>query len=551
MLKPGSSYDEIYGSFEWKIPDYFNMGVDICDKWANQRYRLALVYENEKGQVEKYTFWDLKRLSNALANGLSANGVKTGDRVGILLPQSPEAGISHIAVYKMGAVVMPLFTLFGPEALTYRLNNSEAAAVITDGPNLSKILEIREDLPHLRTIIVIRDKAPDGVLSFEEIIEKGSHDFSPLKTRADDPALISYTSGTTGPPKGAYHAHRVLLGHLPGIQFPHNFFPKEDDFFWTPADWAWMGGFLDVLLPSWHYGTPVFAHRARKFDGEEAFHILAKYGIRNAFMPPTALKMMRQVKNPKRRHDFNMRTIGSGGEALGEELLAWGREVMGLTINEFYGQTEVNLVVGSCAEVMEIRPGSMGKAIPGHVVEVVNDSGDVLPPGEVGEVGIQRPDPVMCLGYWKNPEATREKYAGDWWVTGDLAKKDEDGYFWFVGRKDDLITSSGYRIGPAEIEDCLMGHPAVAMAAVVGSPDPVRTEVVKAFIVPEKTAAPGSELAEEIQNYVKKRLAAHEYPREIEFVGELPMTNTGKIIRRELKKREIERKKGQSSQGRP
>ncbi len=543
MLKPGGTYDDIYRSFEWKIPRYFNMGVDICDKWAHQRYRLALVYEDEKGGIEKYTFWDLKRLSNGLANGLTANGIGPGDRVGILLPQSPEAGISHIAVYKMGAVVMPLFTLFGPEALAYRLNNSEAAAVITDGANLSKILEIMDDLPHLKTVIVTREKAPDGVLSFEGLVEKGAGTFKPAETLAENPALISYTSGTTGPPKGAYHAHRVLLGHLPGIQFPHNFFPKEDDFFWTPADWAWMGGFLDVLLPSWHYGTPVFAHRAKKFDGEKAFHILAKYGIRNAFMPPTALKMMRQVKDPGSRHDFKMRTIGSGGEALGEELLAWGKEVMGLTINEFYGQTEVNLVVGTCSEVMEVRPGSMGKAIPGHVVEVVDESGRVLPPGQVGEVGIKRPDPVLCLGYWKNPEATEEKYAGDWWITGDLARKDEDGYFWFVGRKDDLITSSGYRIGPAEIEDCLMGHPSVGMVAVVGSPDPVRTEIVKAFIVPEKGTEPGPELAEEIKTFVKTRLAAHEYPREIEFVSELPLTNTGKIIRRELKQREIERKK--------
>jgi len=544
MLKPGKSYDEIYNSFRWEIPEFFNMGVDVCDKWAQQRYRLALVYENGRGQVEKYTFWDLKRLSNGLANGLSANGIEAGDRVGILLPQSPEAGVSHIAVYKMGAVVMPLFTLFGPEALAYRLNNSRAAAVITDAANLSKILEIRDDLPHLRQIVLVRDKPPDGVLSFETLVEKGSQYFTPINTRAEDPAFISYTSGTTGPPKGAYHAHRVLLGHLPGIQFPHNFFPKEDDFFWTPADWAWMGGFMDVLLPSWHYGVPVFAHRARKFDAEEVFHLLAKYGIRNAFMPPTALKMMRQVKDPKSRHDYAMRSIGSGGESLGEELLAWGKEVMGLTINEFYGQTEVNLVVGSCSEVMETRPGSMGKAIPGHVVEVVDESGHPLPHGEVGEVGIKHPDPVMCLSYWNNPEATRDKYVGDWWVTGDLARKDEEGYFWFVGRKDDLITSSGYRIGPAEVEDCLMGHPSVGMAAVVGSPDPVRTEVVKAFIVLDRLAKPSPELEADIKNFVKVRLAAHEYPREIEFVSELPMTNTGKIIRRELKAREVERKKG-------
>ncbi len=543
MLRPCKTYREVYEAFCWEIPEFYNIGVDICDKWAHQRYRLALIYENEKGQQEQYTFWDLKRLSNRLANGLKAHGLGRGDRMGIMLPQCPEAGVSHIALYKLGAVAIPLFTLFGTDALAYRLSNSEAKAIVTDEANLPKILEIWEKLPHLRVVIVTRGQKREKVLDFWALIERGSAEFEPVQTRANDPAFISYTSGTTGPPKGAFHAHRVLLGHMPGIEFPHNFFPKEDDLFWTPADWAWMGGFMDVLLPSWHHGVPVVAHRAKKFDPEEAFHLLAKYGIRNAFMPPTALKMMRQVKDPRSRYDYQMRTIGSGGEALGEELLEWGKEVMGLTINEFYGQTEVNLVVGSCCEVMQIKPGSMGRAIPGHEVAVVDDSGNPVPTGTVGEVAIKRPDPVMCLEYWKNPEATREKYAGDWWVTGDLARQDEDGYFWFVGRKDDLITSSGYRIGPAEIEDCIIKHPAVSMVAVVGSPDEVRTEVVKAFIILKPGVSPGPDVEEEIKKFVKTRLAAHEYPREIEFVNELPMTATGKIMRKELKKLEIERKK--------
>jgi acetyl-CoA synthetase len=542
MLKPGATYEEVYGSFRWEIPEFYNIGVDTCDKWAPQRYRLALIYENEKGQLEQYTFWDLKRLSNRLANGLKAHGLGQGDRMGIMLPQSPEAGISHIAIYKIGAIAIPLFTLFGTDGLAYRLSNSEAKGIVTDEANLQKVLDVWEKVPSLKIVVVIRGERSEGILDFWELIEKGSAEFQPVQTRAEDPAFISYTSGTTGPPKGAFHAHRVLLGHMPGIEFPHNFFPKEDDLFWTPADWAWMGGFMDVLLPSWHHGVPVVAHRAKKFDPEEAFYLLSKYGIRNAFMPPTALKMMRQVKDPRSRYDYHMRSIGSGGEALGEELLEWGKEVMGLTINEFYGQTEVNLVVGSCCEVMEIRPGSMGKAIPGHEVAVVDDSGNPVPTGTVGEVAIKRPDPVMCLEYWKNPEATRDKYVGDWWVTGDLAKQDEDGYFWFVGRKDDLITSAGYRIGPAEIEDCIIKHPAVSMVAVVGSPDEVRTEVVKAFIILKPDMLPGPDIEEEIKKFVKTRLAAHEYPREIEFVSELPMTATGKIMRKELKKLEIERK---------
>ena len=544
MLKPGKTYQEVYNSFRWNIPELYNIGVDICDKWAHQRYRLALIYENENGQVDQYTFWDLKRLSNRFANGLQAQGIKTGDRIGILLPQSPETAISHIAIYKAGGIAIPLFTLFGTDALEYRLSNSQAKGIITDEANLHKILEIWERLPDLKVLIVTGGEKQERVLDFWDLIEKGSADFKPVITKADDPALIIYTSGTTGPPKGALHAHRTLLGHLPGVEFPHNFFPKEDDLFWTPADWAWIGGLIDVLFPSWHHGIPVVAHRAKKFDTEEAFHLLAKYGIRNAFMPPTALKMMRQVKDPHSRHDYYMRTIGSGGETLGEELLDWGKEVMGLTINEFYGQTECNLVVGSCSEVMETRPGSMGRAIPGHIVEVVDGSGMPLPAGNVGEIAIQSPDPVMFLEYWKNPEATKEKYVGDWLLTGDLAKRDEDGYFWFVGRKDDVITSSGYRIGPAEIEDCLMKHPSVSMVAVIGSPDKVRTEVVKAFIVLKSEVAPSTEIEENIKKFVKVRLAAHEYPREIEFVSDLPMTATGKIMRKELKKLEIERKSG-------
>jgi len=542
VLKSGKTYRDVYDTFKWEIPEFYNIGIDICDKWAHQRSRLALIYEDEKGQIKKYTFWDLMQLSNRLANGLKASGIGRGDRIGILLPQCPETALSHIAAYKVGAVAIPLFTLFGTDALEYRLSNSESKAVVTDAANLHKINEIQDNLPELKTILVTGDNKDENVQGFWALVEKGSSDFQPVITRADDPAMIIYTSGTTGPPKGALHAHRTLLGHLPGVEFPHNFFPKKNDLFWTPADWAWIGGLIDVLFPSWHHGIPVLAHRAKKFDPEAAFHLIAKHKIRNAFMPPTALKLMRQVKDPKSRHRYNMRSIGSGGETLGEELLDWGRDVMGLTINEFYGQTECNLIVGCCAEIMETRPGSMGKAIPGHVVGVVDGHGTPVKDGTVGEIAVQRPDPVMFLEYWRNPEASRKKFIGHWLLTGDLAKKDEEGYFWFNGRKDDVITSAGYRIGPAEIEDCLMKHPSVAMVAVVGSPDEVRTEIVKAFIVLKPDIKAGSEVGAGIKDFVKVRLAAHEYPREIEFVNELPMTATGKIMRKDLKKLEIERK---------
>jgi acetyl-CoA synthetase len=542
MLKRGDTYEEVYGSFKWEIPEFYNIGVDICDKWAHQRYRTALIYEDAQGRVAKYTFWDLKNISNRLANGLAAHGVGPRDRVGILLGQSPETAVSHIATYKIGATAVPLFTLFGPDALEYRLANSGAKAVVTDESNLGKVMEIRPNLPELKIVIVVGGGQREDVLDFWELAEKGSLRFDPVRTKADDPALIIYTSGTTGPPKGALHAHRVVLGHLPGVEFPHNFFPRDDDLFWTPADWAWIGGLIDVLFPSWSHGVPVLAHRARKFDPEQAFHLIEKHGVRNAFMPPTALKIMRQVESPRSRFDFEMRSIGSGGETLGEQILDWGKEALGVTINEFYGQTEVNLVVGNCAEIMEIRPGSMGRPIPGHVVDVVDEAGVPLPVGKVGEAAVKRPDPVMFLQYWGNPEATAAKYVEDWCLTGDLARKDERGYLWYVGRKDDLITSAGYRIGPSEIEDSLLKHHAVGMAAVIGRPDELRTEIVKAFVVLKPGLSPSPELEADIKNFVKTRLAAHEFPREIEFVAELPMTATGKIMRKELRKLEVKRR---------
>ena len=553
MLEPGRSYDEIVQAFRWRVPKRYNIGVDVCDKHAGDRDRLALIHEDESGRATTYTFARLKELSNRFANALRALGVGRGDRVGILLPQCPETAIAHIAVYKLGGVAVPLFTLFGPDALEYRLENSGAKALITDTANLEKVLGARDRLPALDTMIVAGDGPADGAQDFWALVERGSASLAPVDTGCDDPALIIYTSGTTGPPKGALHAHRVLLGHLPGVSFPHNFFPRPGDRFWTPADWAWIGGLIDVLLPAWHHGVPVLAHRMRKFDPEHAFHLIAKHGVRNAFLPPTALKLMRQVSDPRASHDYALRSVGSGGETLGQELLAWGEETLGLTINEFYGQTEVNLVVGNCAEAMPVRPGSMGRAVPGHVVEVVDEAGMPAAAGELGQIAVRRPDPVMFLEYWRNAgnaEATAAKFAGDWCLTGDLARKDDDGYFWFVGRDDDVITSAGYRIGPGEVEDCLMRHPAIAMAAAVGSPDEVRTEVVKAFVVAKPGVTPSAGLAREIQAFVKTRLAAHAYPREVEFVDALPTTATGKIMRRVLRRREAERKARRRNSGR-
>jgi acetyl-CoA synthetase len=533
MLRRGDSYEQVCRDFRWEIPARFNIGVASCDRHADGSRRPALIYEAPDGQIERFSFDDLKRLSKCCANALAGLGVRMGDRVGVLLPQRPETAIAHLAIYKLGAVAVPLFVQFGPDALEHRLTDSGAKALITDGENLSKI---PTNLPDLATILVVEGDSGGNPL-FWPTLERASSAFVPADTASEDPALIIYTSGTTGRPKGALHAHRVLPGHLPGVQLPHDFFPQPGDLYWTPADWAWIGGLLDVLLPSLYFGVPVLAHRARKFDPEEACDLIARHGVRNAFLPPTALKMMRMVPSPRARFGIDLRSVASGGEALGEDILAWSREALGVPVNEFYGQTEANLLVGNCASLYPVRPGSMGRPIPGHRIAVVSAEGEELPPGETGIVAVQRPDPVMFLGYWHNPEATAAKFAGDWCLTGDVALRDDDGYIWYKGREDDLISSGGYRIGPTDIEDCLMKHDAVLMAAVVGKPDPVRGEIVKAFVVARPGILPDAALATEIRGFVGERLAWYQAPREIDFVDELPLTATGKIIRRELRGR--------------
>nr|WP_255561481.1 acyl-CoA synthetase [Pseudohoeflea sp. DP4N28-3] len=536
-MPEAKTYAALASGFSWKVPERYNIGVDVCDKWADREPdREALIHVTESGSIATYSFADLQALSNRLANALVGDGLRRGDRVGILLPQAPETAFGHIAVLKAGGIAVPLFTLFGPEALQYRLGDAGVSVVITDRDGAGKLAGLRRSLPALRRILVT-DGPVEGGEALSGAMAGQSDHFTPVDTSSDDPAFINYTSGTTGPPKGALHAHRVLLGHLPGVEMSHDLFPRPGDRMWTPADWAWIGGLLDVLMPALHHGVTVVARRFGKFSGEDAFQHLQDFKIRNTFLPPTALKMMRAVPNASDRWNLDLRTVASGGETLGAELLDWGRRVFGVTINEFYGQTECNMVVSSCSALMAARPGVMGRAVPGHQVSVVDDSGTPAPIGEAGHIGVRRPDPVMFLGYWNNPDATERKFAGEWMLTGDRGVQDEDGWIRFVGRNDDVITSSGYRIGPGEIEDCLIGHPAVRMAGVVGKPDAHRTEIVKAYIVLDDSASASADLAREIQEWVKTRLAAHEYPREIAFVEALPMTTTGKIIRKQLRER--------------
>lgn len=536
MLPHGSSYEDVRKKFVWQIPEYFNIGVDVCDKWADcDPSRPALIQVTATGP-RTISFGDLRDASNRYANVLKAHGIQRGDRVGILLAQSPETAYAHIAAYKLGAIALPLFSLFGEDALRHRLVDAGAKAVITDLDGASKLSPIRNSLPDLCGIFCIDPDTP-GTVDLGEHASRCSTAFEPVITMADDPALIIYTSGTTGLPKGALHAHRTLLGHLPGVEMAYDLFPQPGDIIWTPADWAWIGGLLDVLLPALHHGVPVVACRFPKFTGEAAFDLLERQGVTTAFIPPTALKLMRNVEDAGSRWRLKLRSVGSGGETLGAELLDWGRRVLGVTINEFYGQTECNLIVSSSAALGVSRAGCMGRPAIGHDVDVIDAAGQRCEPGMLGDIAVKAPNPVMFLGYWNNPDATAAKFRSDWLITGDRGMRHRDGFIQFVGRNDDIITSSGYRIGPSEIEDCLMSHDAVAMAAVIGKPDAARTEIVKAYVVLRSGLAGNDVLRLELQTFVKTRLAAHEYPREIEFVETLPMTVTGKIIRQALRAR--------------
>ncbi|WP_420391656.1 AMP-binding protein [Acuticoccus sp.] len=539
MLPRGATLDEVRRRFAWAIPERYNIGVDVCDRWADAAPDRPAIVDASSGTTIT-TFAELKARSNRLAGALAARGVgchgPVGDRIGVLLPQRVETALAHIAAFKLGAVSIPLFTLFGEDALRHRLADSGARAVVTDSAGVRTLARLRPVLPELAVVLSV-DGAADGVEDLGEAMASQGDRFDPLDTGSEDPAILLYTSGTTGDPKGALHAHRVLLGHLPGVEMSHDFLPQEGDRFWTPADWAWIGGLLDVLMPALHHGLPVVARRFDKFTGEAALALMQAEGVRNAFLPPTALKMMRRVPDAE-RYGLRLRSVASGGEALAPDLIAWGQRVLGATINEFYGQTECNMVVSSCASLERPTPGAMGRAVPGHEVDVLDERGERVADGVEGAIAVRAPDPVMFLGYWNNPEATAQKFVdgadGRWLITGDRGVR-ADGRFAFVGRDDDVIGSAGYRIGPAEVENCLLDHPSVALAGVVAYPDELRGAVVAAYVTLAEGHAPSDALAADIAAHVKSRLAAHEYPRVVRFLDEMPLTTTGKIVRARLR----------------
>jgi len=533
MLAEPDRYESLVGDFRWQVPERYNMGVAVADVWAaRDPERVALILDRGEGKAAAtLSFGQLKSQSDRLASALCALGIRPGDRVALLLPQSFETAIAHVAIYKLGAIALPLALLFGSEALEYRLHTAGARAVVTNTLGLEKLKPIAARLPGLETILSV--DGPDGpALDFHKLVADAAPGFEAVATGPDDPTLMIFTSGTTGPPKGALHGHRVLLGHMPGIQMANEFMPQPGDLMWTPADWAWAGGLLNALLPALSVGVPVVAGRFERFDPETALGLIERLGVRNAFVPPTALRMLKSAGSIAGRFRLPLRVISSAGESLGRETLEWSRAEFGLTVNEFYGQTECNAVIGSCAAIGVSRPGAIGKPLPGHDVAIIDADGQRCRPGETGQIAIRRPDPVMFLGYWQSPDATERKFVGDWMTTGDQGVADEDGYIHFFGRDDDVITSAGYRIGPGEVEDCLTGHPAVAHAAVVGKPDALRTEIVKAYVVLKDEVAPSEDLRRGIGLWVRERLSAHEYPREVEFVDSMPLTTTGKVIRR-------------------
>jgi acetyl-CoA synthetase len=541
-------YSEICAAYRWDVPARFNIAQACCGRWARERARFAMYWEDESGARSAHTFWDLQQQANRVSNALAALGVGPSDKVALILPQRPETAIVHMAVYQLGAISVPLSFLFGPDALEFRLVDSEAKVVFVDPQSLPNFAPIRDRCPAIRAVIGVAGAAEAYITPFGTLAERGAAEFACADTLPTDPAILVYTSGTTGPPKGALMPHQCLIGNLPGFVYSHDGYPRGDDLFWSPADWAWTGGLMDALLPTMYFGQPIVGYLGR-FDPERALALMAKYGVRNAFLFPTALKMMMKAfPRPRERFDLKLRSVMSAGEAVGATVFEWARDALGVTINEMFGQTEMNYIVGNSHLLWPAKPGSMGRPYPGHRIAVIDDDGSEVADGEIGEVAVNRiapdgsPDPIFFLEYFKNPEGTKKKFTGDWCRTGDLAKRDAGGYLWYQGRADDMFKAAGYRIGPSEIENCLVRHPAVANAAVVPSPDETRGNIVKAFIVLAAGYTPSSALEDDIQQHVRRSLAPYEYPKEIEFIDALPMTTTGKVQRRVLRERERARK---------
>ena len=536
---PTESYEAARDGFEWDVPSGYNAAHDLVGKHEDQS-RVALFQAYPDGRRETYSYGELDRYSDRLASALATYGIGRGDRVGVVLPQVPANPLTHLACWKLGAVSMPLSVLFGPDALGYRLRDSDASTVVVDADRYGTVEDVQDDCPALEHVVEVdwRDAGGhEGPDAFADLLADPSADVDSIETDPETPAVIMYTSGSTGPPKGAVHTHSVWLGHCPAFRMYFELDVSEA-VCWTPADWAWIGALGDLLFPAWHYGRPVVGYPMGGFDAETAFEVMEEFGVTATFLPPTAVRMMMRVDAGA--YDLALEAVCSGGEPLTPEILEWAEaELDGVAMNEIYGQTEANLLVTNCQSWFPARAGSMGKPVPGHDVAVIDpETGEECPPGEVGEIAVERgDDPVVFREYWNGPDRTAETRVGDRHRTGDLGTVDEDGYLRFKSRDDDLIVTSGYRVGPGEVEEAILEHPAVEQAGVVGVPDEIRGEVIKAFCEPVDDIEKPDELREEIRSLVKENLAAYEYPREIAFVEELPTTTTGKIRRTDLRDR--------------
>ena len=599
-------YESMQQGFGWSVPEHFNIAEVCSRRWAAQpdaAERVAIVAHQVADQAVdgtghaiaplRFSYAQLQQAADALSHVLVGLGVQRGDRVAIVLPQRFETAVAYMAVLQMGAVAMPLSLLFGPEALEYRLQDSEAVVAIVDASSVSNVLAVRAQCPALREVIGVDLSLAADMLAvdvdFASALAAQQRSFAAVQTKADEGAVLIYTSGTTGPPKGALIPHRALIGNLTGFVCSQNWFgfptqagasATSNAVFWSPADWAWTGGLMDALLPTLYFGRPIVAWNGR-FSPELAFTLMEQQGVTHTFLFPTALKaMMKAYPSPRAQFKLQLQAIMSAGEAVGDAVFGYCQTQLGVTVNEMFGQTEINYVVGNCAmewaptlgtDVSSLppegaqtalgrpggglgsfrlnvgwpaKPGSMGKGYPGHRVAVIDDDGQECPVGVPGDVALNRynqhgePDPIFFLGYWKNETSTHNKFTGDWCRTGDMAVRDEDGYLWYQGRADDVFKAAGYRIGPSEIENCLVKHPAVANAAVVPKPDAERGALVKAYVVLSVGFVASDALVAELQVHVRGKLAPYEYPKEIEFIAELPMTTTGKVQRRVLRLQE-------------
>lgn len=541
-------YETACEEFVWDIPDDYNLAYDFLQK-HEETDRVALYQSYPDGREESYTFAELDELSDRVANALADRGVERGDRVGVVVPQKPANALTHLACWKLGAISLPLSVLFGPDGLQYRLDDSGATAVVADASVRDAATAAAADCDALEHYVEV--DGDDGDLprgvdeSFDGLLDAPA-EFELTETTPDTPAIIIYTSGSTGPPKGVLHTHDLWVGHCPAFSmyFEHDL---SDSVFWTPADWAWIGALGDLLFPAWHYGQAVVSHPMGSFDPTEAFDLLERYDVTHAFLPPTAIRMMMSVDAAD--YDLSLEAVCSGGEPLTPEIMSWADEEMdGLVVNELYGQTEANLLVTNCRDWFPAQVGSMGKAAPGHEVAIVDEAtGDRLPDGEVGQIAVRREgDPVVFEEYWNQPEKTAAASVGPWHLTGDLGYRDPDGYLWFKSRDDDVIITAGYRVGPAEVESAILEHPDVEQVGVIGVPNEMRGEIIKAFVQPVSGVEGSDALRSSIQDLVRTNLAKHEYPREIEFMDELPQTTTGKIRRTDLRERELSQSSGES-----